>query len=94
VFAALAEPTRRDMLHRLGAGSLTVGELATSYAVSRPAISQQLSVLEKAGLIDRTARAQWRQCSLREQGLDEAWEWIARHRAERNGRFDLLEERI
>ncbi len=82
VFAALADPTRRDILHRLRARSLTVGELAASYAVSQSAISQHLRVLEKAGLIDRTARAQWRQCSIRDQGLDAASEWIARHRAE------------
>lgn len=62
--------------------------------MSRPAVSQHLAVLERAGLIERTVRAQWRECRLRERGFDDASEWIARHRADWSERFDLLEERI
>lgn len=94
VFGALADPTRRDILTRLSAGSVTVGDLAANYEMSRPAISQHLAVLEKAGLVERTARAQWKDCRIRERGLDDASEWIAKHRAEWSERFDLLEERI
>jgi DNA-binding transcriptional ArsR family regulator len=94
VFGALADPTRRDILTRLGEGPSTVGDLAGHYTISRPAVSQHLAVLENAGLITRTANAQWRQCSLREQGLDEASRWIAAQQAEWTQRFDLLEERL
>ncbi len=94
VFAALADRTRRDIVRRLGAGPMTVGEIAAPYAMSRPAVSQHLAVLERAGLIDRTVDAQWRRCSVREEGLDEATEWLARQRAEWAERFDLLAERL
>ena len=72
VFSALADPTRREMLSRLTDGSMTVGELAEPFEMSRPAISQHLKVLERAGLIERTATAQWRTCTLRAEGLDDA----------------------
>jgi len=94
VFGALADPTRRDILTRLHEGPITVGDLAAPYAMSRPAISQHLRVLEDAGLVARTVNAQWRECSIREEGLDEVSEWITRHRAEWNERFDLLEARL
>lgn len=94
VFGALADPTRRDMLTRLSGSSVTVGDLAANYEMSRPAISQHLAVLERAGLIERTARAQWRECRVRETGLDEVSEWIAKHKQEWSERFDLLEEHI
>lgn len=94
VFGALADPTRRDLLTRLSGGSVTVGDLAANYEMSRPAISQHLAVLEKAGLIERTVRAQWRECRVREKGLDDASEWIAKHKADWSERFDLLEEHL
>jgi len=94
VFGALADPTRRDILDRLSDGPITVGELARHYTVSRPAVSQHLTVLEKAGLIARTPSAQWRECRVRERGLDEAADWIAQHRIEWTQRFDLLEQRL
>jgi DNA-binding transcriptional ArsR family regulator len=62
--------------------------------MSRPAVSQHLGVLERAGLIERTAEAQWRRVTLRTQPLDEVSAWINRHRADWNERFDLLEERL
>lgn len=94
VFGALADPTRRDILTRLSGSSVTVGDLAANYEMSRPAISQHLAVLERAGLIERTARAQWRECRVREAGLDEVSEWIAKHKREWSERFDFLEEHI
>lgn len=94
VFGALADPTRRDILTRLSHGPIPAGELAAHYAISRPAVSQHLGVLESAGLVERTVDAQWRQCSIREEGLDDASAWIAERKAEWNERFDLLEERI
>ena len=94
VFHALADPTRRAILSRLRDGTTTVGELARPFDMSRPAVSQHLGVLERAGLIERTAEAQWRRVTLRTQPLDEVSAWIDRHRAEWNERFDLLEERL
>lgn len=94
IFSALADPTRRDMLCRLSVSSVTVGELAANYDISRPAVSQHLAVLERAGLIERIARAQWRECRVRREGLDAAAEWIARQRSEWSERFDLLEQHI
>ena len=94
VFQALADPTRRAIISRLRAGSTTVGELAEPFRMSRPAISQHLKVLERAGLIERTTDAQWRRCSLRTEPLDEASAWVERHRDEWNERFDLLDERL
>ena len=58
-FAALADPTRRNILQRLQNGPMTAGQLAEHYPMSRPAISPHLGVLEKAGLIQRRRRAQW-----------------------------------
>ncbi|ANJ28419.1 ArsR/SmtB family transcription factor [Agromyces aureus] len=94
VFQALADPTRRGILSRLREGPTTVGDLAEPFAISRPAISQHLKVLERAGLIERTANAQWRTCTLRTEPLDEASAWVDRHRGEWNERFDLLSERL
>jgi DNA-binding transcriptional ArsR family regulator len=94
VFHALADPTRRAIISRLRDGSTTVGELAQPFDISRPAISQHLNVLERAGLIERTADAQWRRCTLRTEPLDEVSAWVERHRADWNERFDLLEKRL
>ena len=94
VFHALADPTRRAIISRLRNGATTVGALAEPFAMSRPAISQHLKVLERAGLIERSADAQWRRCTLRTEPLDDASAWVERHRAEWNERFDLLDERL
>lgn len=91
-FAALADPTRRDILHRLRMGPLTVSELATHYPISRPAVSQHLAVLERAGLVERNRRAQWSECSLAQDSLDAAASWIEQQRTAWNERFDRLEE--
>lgn len=93
-FAALADPTRRDILMRLRSGPLTVSNLAARYPMSRPAVSQHLLVLEKAGLVARGRRAQWNDCSLATAGLDEAAMWIEQQRADWTERFDLLDEHL
>jgi DNA-binding transcriptional ArsR family regulator len=94
VFHALADPTRRAIISRLRDGPTTVGDLAEPFAMSRPAVSQHLNVLQRARLIERTADAQWRRVTLRTEPLDEASAWVERHRADWNERFDLLEERL
>jgi DNA-binding transcriptional ArsR family regulator len=94
VFSALADATRRSILSRLREGSATARELAAPFAMSWSAVSQHLKVLERAGLISRTARAQWRVVSLRTERLDDAAQWIDTHRKDWNERFDLLEERL
>ena len=93
-FAALADPTRRAILAQLALGDAPVSKLAEPFAMSLPAISKHLKVLERAGLIERTQDAQWRRCTLRTEPLDEVSAWIDRHRREWNERFDLLEERL
>ncbi|MEL4319204.1 metalloregulator ArsR/SmtB family transcription factor [Leifsonia sp. YIM 134122] len=94
VFHALADPTRRAILSRLSSGEATAGELAEPFAMSRPAVSQHLRVLESAGLIDRNARAQWRTCTIRTEPLDDVSAWIDEHRALWTERFELLDERL
>ena len=75
-FAALADPTRRAILARLAAGEASVGELAAPFAMSLPAISKHLRVLERAQLIRRRRDAQWRRCTLRPDGLRAAADWL------------------
>jgi DNA-binding transcriptional ArsR family regulator len=94
IFSALADPTRREILSRLTDGPTTVGDLAAPFSMSKPAISQHLKVLETAGLIERTATAQWRTCTLRTEPLDTAADWVDRHRGLWSERFDLLDERL
>jgi DNA-binding transcriptional ArsR family regulator len=94
IFAALADPTRRNILTRLSQRPATVGEIAEPFEISAPAISQHLNVLERAGLIERTANAQWRTLSMRTEPLDEASAWVEKHRREWNQRIDALEEHL
>src|SRR5699024_4754288 len=91
-FAALADPTRRDILLRLRNGPLTVSELATYYLMSRPAVSQHLAVLEKAGLVERNRRAQWNECTPSQDSFNETAAWIEPQRTAGNERFDRLED--
>jgi DNA-binding transcriptional ArsR family regulator len=94
VFGALADPNRRAMLTRLSRGPATAGELAEPLRISRPAVSQHLNVLESAGLVVRTRRAQWRTCTLRVEPLDEVSAWLGRQRAAWEESFDALEDRL
>jgi DNA-binding transcriptional ArsR family regulator len=79
-FAALADPTRRTILKRLSSGAATVKELSAPFAMSGPAISKHLRVLERAGLIARGREAQWRPCRLEAAALKEVAEWTEGYR--------------
>ena len=93
-FAALADPTRRAILARLAAGDATVNELAEPFALSLPAISKHLKVLERSGLISRARRAQFRPCHLEPGVLDGAVDWIERNRRIWSERFDQLDRHL
>ncbi|MBK8989188.1 MAG: winged helix-turn-helix transcriptional regulator [Chloroflexi bacterium] len=90
-FAALADPTRRAMLARLAQGPATVKELAEPFALSMPAISKHLKVLEHAGLIERGREAQWRPAQLKAKPLKDASEWLEHYRENWEENFDRLE---
>ena len=79
-FAALADPTRRAILARLRRGDASVAELSAPFAISQPAISKHLKVLERAGLISRGREAQRRPCRLEAAPLREAVDWLANYR--------------
>ncbi len=79
-FAALADPTRRAILARLARGPATVKELSAPFAMSGPAVSRHLRVLEHAGLITRGREAQWRPCRLEGAPLKEVAEWAGKYR--------------
>lgn len=81
VFGALADPTRRAILVRLTDGDATVAQLAAPFAVSQPAISRHLKVLERAGLISRSRRATARLSHLKAEPLRDATAWLARYQA-------------
>lgn len=89
--AALADPTRRSILQRLGKGTANVSELAKPFAMSQPAISKHLKVLEMAGLIERGRAAQSRPCRLAPKGLAEVETWLNAYRAMWEKNFDRLE---
>ena len=78
--AALADPTRRAILARLTAGEISVTELAAPFDMSMPAISKQLKVLERARLIERGRRAQWRPCRLHAAPLRDVSNWVNTYR--------------
>ena len=92
VFGALADPTRRANLAQLAQGDRTVGELAAPFAMSQPAVSRHLKVLESAGLITRTRRATARLSHLEPEPLREASDWLARYRQFWEERFEQLDE--
>ena len=90
-FAALADPTRRAILARLASGQASVTELAAPFSMSLPAVSKHLKVLERAGLVVRGRRAQWRPAELQAEPLHEVADWLADYRRfweERLDRFD------
>jgi DNA-binding transcriptional ArsR family regulator len=95
-FAALADPTRRAILARLATSEASVSELAEPFAMSQPAISKHLKVLERAGLISRSRDAQRRPCRIEAQPLGEATVWLERYRDLWEQRYrrldDVLEE--
>lgn len=93
-FAALSDPTRRAILHRLAEGDATVGELAAPFAISLPAISRHLRVLEDASLIVRERDGQHRRCRLQPQALERANDWLAFYRRFWNASLDRLEAHL
>ncbi len=92
VFAALADPTRRDMVARLAGGDHTVGELADPYDVSVQAVSKHIRVLTDAGLVTQTKDAQRRPCHLEAEVFDLMTKWIERYRREAEERYARLDE--
>src|SRR5579875_3313176 len=91
-FAALADPTRRDVVARLATGDATVGELASPYGMSVQAVSKHLKVLEEAGLVSRTGAAHRRPCHLEADVFDLMAGWIERYRREAEARFARLDD--
>ncbi|MFL6121732.1 ArsR/SmtB family transcription factor [Actinophytocola sp.] len=93
-FAALADPTRRAILARLARGEASVTELAEPFAMSLPAVSKHLKVLENAGLITRGRTAQWRPCRLEAAPLRQATDWLAEYRRFWEDGFDRLDQHL
>ena len=91
-FAALADPTRRAILARLATGEATVTELASPFAMSLPAVSKHLKVLERAGLITRGRERQWRPARLDARPIEEVSDWADRYRRFWDERYDRLDE--
>jgi DNA-binding transcriptional ArsR family regulator len=94
VFAALADPTRRAILARLAQGEASVTELAEPFAMSLPAVSKHLKVLERAGLITRGREAQWRPCRLDASPLRDVADWMEPYRRHWSESFDRLDEHL
>jgi DNA-binding transcriptional ArsR family regulator len=92
VFAALADPTRRDMVARLAVGDTTLTELAEPYEVSVQAVAKHLRVLEDAGLVTRTREAQRRPVHLEAEVFDLMTKWIERYRRLAEARYQRLDE--
>jgi len=92
--SALADPTRRAILARLSEGEATVNEIAKPFAISLPAVSRHLKVLEAAGLISRGREAQWRPCRLEAKALRNVDDWLARYRRFWTGSFDKMDAYI
>jgi DNA-binding transcriptional ArsR family regulator len=93
-FGALADPTRRAILARLASGEASVTQLAEPFAMSMPAISKHLKVLERAGLISRGREAQWRPCRLEAARLQDIAGWVEHYRRFWEGSFDRLDDYV
>jgi DNA-binding transcriptional ArsR family regulator len=90
--AALADPTRRAILQRLASGEASVKELAEPFAMTLPAVTKHLKVLQRAGLITQGRRAQWRPCRLEAKPLQEVADWVGQYRRFWDESFDKLDE--
>lgn len=90
-FAALADPTRRQILARLAHGEMSVTQLAEPFDMTMPAVSKHLKVLERAGLIVRGREAQWRPAKLQAAPLKEASDWVEQYRQNWEDSFDKLD---
>ena len=94
IFSALAHPTRRAILGRLAQGEASVGELAEPFAMSMPAISRHIRVLESAGLVQQGRRAQYRPCTLDAAPLAEVSAWTEQVREVWETSFDRLDDYV
>ncbi len=90
-FSALADPTRRAILARLALGETSVTDLAKPFAMSLPAVSKHLKVLERAGLISRGREAQWRPCRIEPRALKDIDDWLEHYRRFYDESFDRLD---
>ena len=90
VFSALSDPTRRRIVERLARGPLTVGEIASGFLVSQPAISRHVRVLEESGLLTRRIEGRVHHCELSERAMEEASSWIETQRRFWTGVLDRL----
>ena len=91
-FSALSNSTRRAILDRLAGGAATVNELAEPFALTLPAVSKHIKVLEQAGLVRRGQRAQYRPCALDAGPLREVSAWAERYRPMWEASFDRMED--
>ncbi len=91
-FMALADPTRRAILARLSQGEATVNELAAPFALSLPAVSKHLKVLQHAGLVRQGRKAQWRPCRLEARPLKDVADWVASYRRFWDEQLDRLDD--
>jgi DNA-binding transcriptional ArsR family regulator len=91
LFAALADPTRRDIVARLAAGEETVGQLAAPYDISKQAVSKHLRVLEEAGLVQRSEGTRRQPVHLDAQVFDLMTKWIARYQQQAEARYRRLD---
>lgn len=91
IFAALGDPTRRDIVARLAVGDATVGELAEPYDVSVQAVSKHIKVLAEAGLVSQRKDAQRRPCHLEAEVFDLMTRWIERYRQQAEERYERLD---
>jgi DNA-binding transcriptional ArsR family regulator len=91
-FSALADPTRRAILARLAQGEATVNQLAEPFALRLPTVSRHLKVLQRAGLVMQTRKAQWRPCRLEAAPLKQVAEWTEAFRAHWEHQFRQLDQ--
>jgi len=91
-FSALSDPTRRAILARLALGETSVTEIAKPFAMSLPAVSKHLKVLERAGLIARSREAQWRPCRIEPRALKDIDDWLQHYRRFYDESFDRLDD--
>jgi len=94
VFSALSDPTRRAIVRRLRSGEATVGELAAPFPISLQAVSKHIRVLERAGLVTRSRRAQERPCRLRPEAMKSVSTWLGDFRQLWETSFDRLDEHL
>jgi DNA-binding transcriptional ArsR family regulator len=91
VFAALSDPTRRRIVEKLARRPLTVGEIASEFAISQPGISKHVRVLEECGLLTRRVEGRFHRCTLEPEAMEAASAWIDKQRAFWNATLDRLD---